>query len=193
MNLTEKSIKELEKILDEYDIPAIAWNEFARQKHLASAINLIIHFDVNKWEEVKYKVNRKNRNINKKIEIIREELHKSIENNGLNSAKVRELSDRIDKLIATYYKDNRSKDMGRFYKEGDVMGTDYNRSYQYLKSLTIDLNEFPSVELWDKFAKKNNCLSSSSMQYISGFNWHKLRERVKSDVRLKRYKNVKKN
>lgn len=45
----------------------------------------------------------------------------------------------------------------------------YNRSYEHLKALTTEIDEFSSIETWNKYAKKNSCLNSQSMEYISRY------------------------
>ena len=77
------------------------------------------------------------------------------------------MSNQINSLINKYYKNNRDQKRGRHYNPNNFMNEKYNKSYEYLKYLTITLGEFPSIEEWNQYAQKTNCLNSQSMQYIS--------------------------
>lgn len=128
------------------------------------------------------------RELIREIEKIREKLNKSVIKNGLASEETKKISIEIDNLLNEYYKINRSQEKGKFYEEKNMMNEAYNMSYEHLKNLTLDLNDFPTIKVWEEYAKKNNCLSSQSMQYISGLNWNKLRNKVKVEVRFRSYK-----
>ena len=39
--------------------------------------------------------------------------------------------------------------------------------------------KFPTVKEWNIYAKENQLLSSESIKYIAGVNWHELRNRIK--------------
>lgn len=91
-----------------------------------------------------------------------------------------------NKMLANYLCKNSSK--GRFYREEELMGKMYDISYRHLQLLTNMLNEFPSVEEWNQYAKENLCLNSQSMQYIAGMNWHKLRDKIRSKQLFKSYR-----
>lgn len=86
--------------------------------------------------------------IAKKIEKLREDLHKSIDQNGLNSEKTQKISTEVDKLVNIYYKQE-SK-----YKEDNSMLIAYNKSIKALKQLTIDLRRFFECENLDGVCKK---------------------------------------
>lgn len=109
----------------------------------------------------------------KKIEKLREKLHESINRNGLSSKETQKISSEVDKLVNVYYKQEKK------YEEDNDMLIAYNRSIEELKQLTIDLGDFPNVKIWTEYAKRNNCLSYISIEYISGLNWHKLASKIK--------------
>lgn len=94
-----------------------------------------------------------------------------------------------NKMLANCFCRNSKK--GRFYREGEFMGTMYDNSYQHLQLLTNILDEFPSIEQWNRYAKENLCLNSQSMQYIAGMNWHKLRDKIRSKLLFKSYRKEK--
>lgn len=104
------------------------------------------------------------------IEKLREELYKSISDRGIDIEETIEMSKKLDNLI------NGMKDIP------NKKQNNYDIAYEKLKKLTKDFGEFPTVKGWNKYAKENNLLSSSSMQYISGFNWNKLRAKILSEI-----------
>lgn len=121
------------------------------------------------------------RYIYKIINSLRKELNKSIEKTGLNSAETREISNKIDKLIEEYYDSIKEVD----YPQYSDMYVYYKKSYKELKDVTIQLQRFPSVQEWNKFAKENNCLSHVSLEYVSRLNWKYLEIRVEREVNEK--------
>ena len=54
----------------------------------------------------------------------------------------------------------------------------YTESLKKLKKMTVKKIEFPTVKEWNKYAKENQLLSSESIKYIAGVNWHELRNRI---------------
>lgn len=114
--------------------------------------------------------------IEKEIERKRKKLHNSIRKNGLNSEETRKISIEIDNLLNEYYKNEKQYDY-----RSTMLGF-YQESLRQLRNLTLDLGSFPSIEVWNEYAYKNDCLSSVSMQYISGLNWNKLRTRILSEI-----------
>lgn len=185
----DESIEELKsKLIENEYLTADEWNRYAKEKGLYSTTTIIAHFNMHCFEDVKNKCIKSNNKVNRKIEKVREKLNKSVIENGINSKKTRRLSDEIDFLINIYYKNNRNREKGRYFVEKNLTNEWYNKSYEHLKSLTLDLNDFPTIKVWEQYAKKNNCLSSQSIQYISGLNWNKLRSKVKADVSFKSYK-----
>ena len=116
----------------------------------------------------------------KKIRSLRNKLHKSIKKNGLDSDETRKISDEIDVLINKYY--NNIQQIK--YPAGSEMKIYYEYSYKQLKIVTQQLERFPSVQEWNKFAKENVLLSSMSMQYISKLNWNYLRTKILRELNM---------
>lgn len=112
----------------------------------------------------------------KEIERKRRKLHESIKENGIDSEKTRKISVEIDNLLNEYYKKEKQ------YDEENTMLAFYRESLQELRNLTIDLGSFPTTQVWNNYAMKNNCLNNVSIEYISGLNWHKLRTRILSEI-----------
>lgn len=112
----------------------------------------------------------------KEIERKRKKLHESIEKNGINSEETRKISVEIDNLLNEYCKKVKK------YNEGNTMIVFYEKSLKELKDLMLDLGGFPNVKLWNKYALKNNCLNSASLEYISGMNWHKLEKKIRLEL-----------
>lgn len=116
----------------------------------------------------------------KRIKSLRNKLHKSIKKYGVNADETRKISDEMDKLINEYY-DNIQRIS---YPTDSEMKVYYEQSYKQLKIVTQQLESFPSVQEWNKFAKENCLLSSMSMQYISKLNWNYLRTKVLRELNM---------
>ena len=87
----------------------------------------------------------------------------------------------MDSLINKYYKDRKIRD----YPFSSEFISYYELSYRILKKITKEFNEFPSVAGWNKYAQKNNYLSSTAIQYISMLDWNKLRDKIKAEINAK--------
>lgn len=111
-----------------------------------------------------------------KFEKLQKQLHNSIEKYGLNSEKTRKISDRYNRLVNSYYEKEKQ------YHEGELMQIKYQESMIHIKKITKDFVKFPSVDEWNQYAKKSDLLSSESIKYISGNNWHNLRNRIMSEI-----------
>lgn len=109
-----------------------------------------------------------------RFERLRKKLNSSIEKYGLNSDKTNKISLRFDKLINSYYKKETQ------YSHKSIMYKKYVESVNELEKITHDFAEFPSIPEWDQYAKQKDLLSSESIKYISGLNWHDLRNRTLS-------------
>lgn len=171
MDKLNKSLEELAaKIRGNEEISSREWNEYAYKNSYYSSITMQTHMEVSNWEELKERVYsiEKNKNVNREIERLRKRLHETIEKTSLNSEEAIKISRDINILINRYYKNNRNRKRGRHYEAENMMDILYNKSYEHLKYLT-NLEEFPSIELWNKYAKENRCLNSQSMQYISRY------------------------
>ena len=59
----------------------------------------------------------------------------------------------------------------------------YVESINAIEKITQDFGEFPSIPEWNKYAKEKDLLNSESIKYISGLNWHDLRNRTISRKR----------
>lgn len=161
------------------------WNEYAKQNMLLSAITLMARDEINTWDKLKekYRVgkNAKKRNIFLEIKKARKRLDRNIALRGLQDRQTRLYSDEIDILINEYYNSRKIRD----YPEWSEFVDYYKESYEALKKVTREFNEFPSARAWDKYAKENYYLSNTSMQYISNLDWHKLRDKIKAEINAK--------
>lgn len=109
------------------------------------------------------------------FERLRKKLHESMEKNGLNSEKTKKISERFDKMVNNYYKNEKQ------YSEDSIIHIKYIESIKRLKRITKDFVKFPSVQEWNHYAKEKDLLCSESLKYISGNNWHDLRNRILSE------------
>ncbi|MCI8761080.1 MAG: hypothetical protein HFJ34_08280 [Clostridia bacterium] len=103
---------------------------------------------------------------------LRKKLHNSIEINGLNSEKTWKISKRYNELVNFHYQNERQ------YRSNNFMYRKYQESIRYLKRITIDFVEFPTIKEWNHYAKENDLLNSESIKYMSGSSWHKLRNKI---------------
>ena len=110
------------------------------------------------------------------FERIREKLHESIEKNGINSEKTKRISERFDKLVNSYYINERK------YNTNCLMYIKYTESIKHMKKITTEFAKFPSIDEWNKYAKEELLLCSESLKCISGLNWHDLRNRIISEI-----------
>lgn len=117
----------------------------------------------------------------RKIRSLRNKLHKSIDKNGLNSSETRKISDQMDKLIQEYYKSIKETE----YPEYSEIYLCYKKAYEALKSVTQQLQRFPTVQEWNEFAKNNNYLNNVSLEYISKLNWKYLKIKVERELNIK--------
>ena len=79
----------------------------------------------------------------------------------------------IDRILNIYNKE------GVKYPEGNILYKEYIKALQVLIKITKDFAKFPTVIEWDKYAKEQNLMSSESIKYITGINWHDIRDRVR--------------
>lgn len=82
------------------------------------------------------------------FERIREKLHESIEKNGINSEKTKRISERFDKLVNSYYINERK------YNTNCLMYIKYTESIKHMKKITKEFAKFPSIDRRDKYAKR---------------------------------------
>lgn len=116
----------------------------------------------------------------KRIKSLRNKLHKSIKKHGVSAEETRKISDEMDKLINEYYDNIQQIE----YSADSEMRVYYEQSYKKLKLVTQQLERFPSVQEWNKFAKENVLLSSMSLQYISKLNWNYLRTKILRELNM---------
>lgn len=117
----------------------------------------------------------------KQIKSCRRKLDNSIKKSSLNSSETKKISVEMDKLINEYYSSIKTVQ----YPRASNMIHYYEESYKALKEKTKKMKKFPDVQEWNKYAKENNYLSSTSMQYIAMLNWNYLRIKVKREINLK--------
>ena len=75
-------------------------------------------------------------------------------------------------LVNSYYKNEKQ------YSKDNIIYIKYKESINYLRKFTKDFVEFPTIKEWNYYAKENGLLNSESIKYISGSNWHELRNRI---------------
>lgn len=109
------------------------------------------------------------------VEVLRKKLYEAIEEYGINSKEVYRLSIKMDKLLNK-----------RGYDETNLMYNKYLDSMYELRKISKEFGEFPTVEEWNQYAKTNYLLNSESLKYISGMNWHKLKNKTKQEMKLKK-------
>lgn len=108
------------------------------------------------------------------IEQLRNKLHEAIDEYGIDAEETRKISVEIDKLLNK-----------RGYNEKNLMYNKYLESMFELRKITKLFAKFPTVDEWNKYAKDNLLLNSESLKYISGLNWHKIKDRIKNDLNKK--------
>lgn len=109
------------------------------------------------------------------IEELRQKLHRAIEEYGLNSEEVYMISVKMDSLLNK-----------RGYTNNNTMYNAYLNSMFELRKISKIFNEIPSVDEWNKYAKEKYLLNSESLKYISGLNWHKLKDKIKKEMKIKK-------
>lgn len=107
-----------------------------------------------------------------RLKRIRNKLDAIVEKYGLNSKETKKVSKRFDEVLNEYYK----KEVQ--YPKDSFIYLKYEESIKCLKEITRKKEKFPTIQEWNKYAKKNKLLSSESIKYISGVNWHRLRSRT---------------
>lgn len=109
-----------------------------------------------------------------RLERIRGELHMAINKYGINSKEAINKSEEFNEVLNIYYK------IAREYSEDNIMNKKYIESIKILKKIDKDFAKFPTVDEWNKYAKEHNLLSSESIKYIIGVNWHDIRNKIKT-------------
>ncbi len=114
--------------------------------------------------------------MNYRFEKLRCKLHTAINKYGINSKETREISKKFDGLVNSYYEKERQ------YPENSLMRIKYLESLNILRKITRDFSKFPSTDEWNKYAGEKGLLCTESLKYITGINWHQLRNRIKSEI-----------
>lgn len=116
-------------------------------------------------------------NKNERVERLREKLYKAIDEEGISSAAVYKISQKIDKLVNEQY----SREIA--YPENSIIKENYYLCMEIIKRLTKEFGGFPTVKSWNHYAEANNLLSNISIEYISGMNWSKLEKYIKKEIK----------
>ena len=111
-----------------------------------------------------------------RFEKLQKRLHIAIDKYGLHSEKTMKISNRYEKLVNNQY-DNEKQ-----YHSGNLMQIKYQESIKQIKKIAKESSSVPSIEEWNSYAKDKCLLSSESIKYISGSNWHNLRNRIMSEI-----------
>lgn len=119
-----------------------------------------------------------------RIKRLQKKLDQEVATNGLDSKKARRYSIQIDFLLNKYYKQEYPAE--KKYEQNSLMYRYYKTSFSKLKQLTRDFSKFPTTEEWNHFAKEHHYLNHISMQYISGLDWHRLRDVILSEILSKK-------
>ena len=112
----------------------------------------------------------------KNFEKLRSKLDKAIEIHGVDSEKASKLSKRYTELVNCYYREEKQ------FHENNLMYLTYLESLNSLRKITKDFVKFPTIEEWNYYAKENGLLNSESLKYISGNDWHELRNAISSQI-----------
>ena len=121
------------------------------------------------------------KDIYRKIKKLRIKLDKAIDEKGLNSNEVAELSKKVNELINKYEESIKTVEYPKYSKMFEC----YKKSYNELKKITEDYKKFPSVEEWNQYSKNKSLLSHVSLEYISKMNWNYLRIRIERELNFK--------
>ena len=113
-----------------------------------------------------------------KILILRKKLDEAVEKEGLNSAKVKKLSEKFDKELNKYLREEKR------YNVNNNMYISYKIAISELRRISKEFDKFPTTEEWNKYAKEKELINSESIKYISGLNWHNLRNRILGEINI---------
>ncbi len=99
----------------------------------------------------------------------RDELYYQILNLGIKVKRIKNLDEKLDRIIEKYY--------GR-----DIYFNPYLNSKNRLIRMIIE-GDFPTVEEWNKIAEEEGYLSHISLEYIGECNWKELKIKLFKEVR----------
>ena len=114
--------------------------------------------------------------MNSRLEKLRKKLVKAVEVYWVNSKETKKISKKFDELVSEFYKKEKQ------YPTESIIHIKYLETIEELKKVTRDFSEYPTIKEWNKYAKTKNLLCSESLKYVTGINWHELRNRIKSEV-----------
>lgn len=181
----EATIKELRILLNQNrNLTSEEWNKYSKEKGYLSAVTILAREDATDWERLKRKLRKKDKKLDTKIEKVRHELNKSIEEIGLDSRKTKELSLEINELINLYYatKEEAYVRKRKEYPYNSKIIKEYKESYAALKSICIEKSRFLTTKEWNSIAKKNTYLSCQAMEYVLGLTWNEIREKILKEI-----------
>lgn len=101
------------------------------------------------------------KDIEKQMENLRNKLHLEIEKSGIDGIKTIEVSEQLDNLIREYYIKKSIK------VTNNIMYIEYKVAYNQIKQITKTNGKFPTVNEWNKIAKRDTYLNNKSIEYIS--------------------------
>lgn len=181
----EATIKELRILLNQNrNLTSEEWNKYSKEKGYLSAVTILAREDATDWERLKRKLRKKDKKLDTKIEKVRHELNKSIEETGLDSRKTKELSLEINELTNLYYatKEEAYVRKRKEYPYNSKIIKEYKESYAALKSICIEKSRFLTTKEWNSIAKKNTYLSCQAMEYVLGLTWNEIREKILKEI-----------
>lgn len=107
-----------------------------------------------------------------KLKRIRKKLNKEINKNGTISNRAIEAGKIIDQITV--------EEMQESYRQKEW--SLFERSMKALQYVTVQLEKFPTVEEWNRFAMENGMYSSLSLEYMSQMNWNKIRTNIYKEI-----------
>lgn len=110
-----------------------------------------------------------------RFEKLRKKLDKAVEAYGVNSKETKKISKKFDELVSEFYKKEKQ------YPTESIIHIKYLETIEELIKITREFSKYPTIEEWNKYAKEKKLLCSESLKYITGTNWHELRNRIKSE------------
>lgn len=99
----------------------------------------------------------------------KEILYYQILNVGIKLKHIKNVDEKLDKIIEKYY--------GR-----DIYFNPYLNSKNRLVRMIID-GDFPTVDEWNEIAEKEGYLSHISLEYIAECNWKELKLKILKELK----------
>lgn len=99
----------------------------------------------------------------------REVLYYQILNIGIKLKRIKNIDEKLDKIIEKYY--------GR-----DIHFNPYLNSKNRLVRMIIE-DDFPTVEKWNQIAEEEGYLSHISLEYIAECNWKQLKIKLIKEIK----------